>query len=122
MFDLIWSEGVIHHTPDTQRTFFSLAPLVKPRGKLYIWIYSKDVRSPYRAARKILRKSYLLPQPVLFFLSWALALPVHAANKLREVLRITRIRHRFRSTAYSFYDVLSPEFMHCHSRKEVTDC
>jgi len=54
-FDFIWSEGVIHHTPDTQSSFSSLAPLVKPRGKLYIWIYSKDVRSPYRAARKILR-------------------------------------------------------------------
>ncbi|HEY2459228.1 MAG TPA: methyltransferase domain-containing protein [Candidatus Acidoferrum sp.] len=118
-FDLIWSEGVIHHTPDTARSFSSLAPLVKARGKLYIWIYSKEVRSPYRAARRILRKAYLLPQPALYALAWMLALPLHAANKMREAMRTTTIRHRLASTAYSFYDVLSPEFMHSHSRMEV---
>jgi SAM-dependent methyltransferase len=120
-FDLVWSEGVIHHTPDTHSTFSSLAPLAKPGGKLYIWIYSKEVSSPYRMARKLLRKSYLLPQPALYALAWALALPVHTANKIREALRATKIRHRLAATAYSFYDVLSPEFMHSHSRDEVTE-
>ena len=120
-FHFIWSEGVIHHTPDTQRTFSSLAPLVKPSGKLYIWIYSNEVSSPYRIARKLLRKAYLLPQPALYALAWTLALPLHVANKIREMLQTTRIRHRLASTAYSFYDVLSPEFMHCHSRTEVKE-
>jgi len=120
-FDLIWSEGVIHHTPDTRRSFSSLAPLAKPGGKLYIWIYSKEVHSPYRVARRILRKSYLLPQPALYALAWTLALPLHAANKIREALRTTKIRHRLASTAYSFYDVLSPEFMHSHSHTEVME-
>jgi SAM-dependent methyltransferase len=120
-FDLIWSEGVIHHTPDTQRSFSSMAPLARSGGKLYIWIYSKEVFSPYRIARKVLRKSYLLPQPALYALAWTLALPLHAANKIREVLRTTKIRHRLASTAYSFYDVLSPEFMHSHSRGEVVE-
>jgi SAM-dependent methyltransferase len=119
-FHFIWSEGVIHHTPDTQQSFSSLAPLAKAGGKLYIWIYSKEVSSPYRLARKLLRKSYLLPQPALYALAWTLALPVHAANKIREALRVTKIHHRLASTAYSFYDVLSPEFMHSHSRSEVT--
>lgn len=120
-FDLIWSEGVIHHTPNTQRSFSSLAPLARSGGKLYIWIYSKEVFSPYRMARKVLHKSYLLPQPALYALAWTLALPLHAANKIREVLRTTKIRHRLASTAYSFYDVLSPEFMHSHSRGEVVE-
>jgi len=40
---------------------------------------------------------------------------------MREALRTTRIHHRLAATAYSFYDVLSPEFMHCHSRREVTE-
>ena len=42
-------------------------------------------------------------------------------DKIREALRTTRIHHRLAATAYSFYDVLSPEFMHCHSRHEVTE-
>jgi len=47
--------------------------------------------------------------------------PCTPANKIREALRTTRIHHRLAATAYSFYDVLSPEFMHCHSRHEVTE-
>jgi SAM-dependent methyltransferase len=118
-FDLVWSEGVIHHTPDTASSFASLSRLVKPQGKLYVWIYSDRVTTPYRLARKILRKPYLLPSAALFALSWSLAVPLHALNKLREMFRLSRVRHRLSSTAYSFYDTLSPEFVHFHSEEEV---
>lgn len=118
-FDLVWSEGVIHHTPDTARSFASLSGLVKSHGKLYVWIYSDRVTTPYRLARKILRKPYLLPSAALYALSWSLALPVHALNKLREMFRLSRVRHRLSSTAYSFYDTLSPEFVHFHTQEEV---
>lgn len=118
-FDLVWSEGVIHHTPDTARSFASLSRLVKPQGKLYVWIYSDRVTTPYRMARKVLRKPYLLPSAALYALSWSLALPLHALNKLRETFRFSRVNHRLSSTAYSFYDTLSPEYVHFHSREEV---
>jgi len=118
-FDLVWSEGVIHHTPDTARSFASLSGLVKSHGKLYVWIYSDRVTTPYRLARKILRKPYLLPSAALYALSWSLALPVHALNKLREMSSLSRVRHRLSSTAYSFYDTLSPEFVHFHTQEEV---
>lgn len=119
MFDFVWSEGVIHHTPNTARSFASLSRLVKPRGKLYVWLYSNRVTTPYRLARRFLRKPYLLPSAALYALSWSLALPIHALNKLREILRLSRVRHRLSSTAYSFYDTLSPEFVHFHSHEEV---
>ena len=118
-FDFVWSEGVIHHTPDTARSFSSLSQLVKSRGKLFVWIYSDRVTTPYRLARKILRKPYLLPSAGLYALSWSLALPLHALNKMREMLRLSRVRHRLSSTAYSFYDTLSPEFVNFHSQEEV---
>jgi SAM-dependent methyltransferase len=118
-FDLVWSEGVIHHTPNTARSFASLSRLVKPCGKLYVWIYSDRVTTPYRMARKILRRPYLLPSAALYALSWSLALPLHALNKLRETFRFSRVKHRLSSTAYSFYDTLSPEYVHFHSQEEV---
>jgi SAM-dependent methyltransferase len=118
-FDFVWSEGVIHHTPDTARSFSSLSHLVKSRGKLYVWIYSDRVTTPYRLARKILCKPYLLPSEALYALSWSLALPLHLLNKMREMLRLSRVRHRLSSTAYSFYDTLSPEFVNFHSPEEV---
>jgi SAM-dependent methyltransferase len=118
-FDLVWSEGVIHHTPDTASSFASLSQLVKPHGKLYVWIYSDRVTTPYRLARKLLHKPYLLPSAALYGLSWSLALPLHTLNKLREMFRLSQVRHRLSSTAYSFYDTLSPEFVHFHSQEEV---
>jgi SAM-dependent methyltransferase len=118
-FDLVWSEGVIHHTPNTARSFASLSRMVKPGGKLYVWIYSDRVTTPYRLARKVLRKPYLLPSGALYALSWTLALPLHALNKMREAFRLSRVKHRLSSTAYSFYDTLSPEYVHFHSQEEV---
>lgn len=39
-FDLIYSIGVLHHTPDCERAFKSLPGLLKPGGRIAIWLYS----------------------------------------------------------------------------------
>lgn len=41
MFDRIFSIGVLHHTPDTHQAFMALVPLLKPGGKISIWLYPK---------------------------------------------------------------------------------
>ena len=38
-FDYVWSAGVLHHTPDTKKSFDRLVPLAKKGGKVYIWVY-----------------------------------------------------------------------------------
>ena len=43
-FDAIYSLGVLHHTPDTRRAFMSLVPLLKPGGRIAIWVYSAKLR------------------------------------------------------------------------------
>jgi len=118
-FDYVWSAGVLHHTPETAQGFGSISNLVRPGGRIYIWVYSSRMFTPYRFARKVLSKPYLLPPPVLYGLSWGLAVPLYCFHKIREFAGITHIRHRLDSTAFSFYDVLSPEFMHYHSGEEV---
>jgi SAM-dependent methyltransferase len=40
-FDFIYSIGVLHHTPDCERAFKSLPRLLKPGGRIAIWLYSK---------------------------------------------------------------------------------
>lgn len=40
-FDLIYCSGVIHHTPNPRETFSRLVGLVKPGGRLYVWVYGK---------------------------------------------------------------------------------
>jgi SAM-dependent methyltransferase len=39
-FDLIYSLGVLHHTPDCERAFKGLPRLLKPGGQIAIWVYS----------------------------------------------------------------------------------
>ena len=41
-FDLIYSLGVIDHTPDPRRAFLSLARLLKPGGRIAIWVYPRE--------------------------------------------------------------------------------
>ncbi len=38
-FDIIYSLGVLHHTPDTRKAFASVARYVRPGGMLSIWVY-----------------------------------------------------------------------------------
>lgn len=39
-FDLIYSIGVLHHTPDCEQAFKRLPGLLKPGGRIAIWLYS----------------------------------------------------------------------------------
>lgn len=41
-FDFIYSIGVLHHTPDCRASFLSLVRLLKPGGRISIWVYSLD--------------------------------------------------------------------------------
>lgn len=40
-FDIVLSEGVLHHTPSTKSALFSIAPLVRSGGILAIYVYNK---------------------------------------------------------------------------------
>ncbi len=39
-FDYIYSIGVLHHTPDCAEAFKALPPLLKPGGRIAVWLYS----------------------------------------------------------------------------------
>lgn len=41
-FDLIYSVGVIHHTPDPELSFRSLTRYLKKDGNIVIWVYARE--------------------------------------------------------------------------------
>ncbi len=41
-FDIIYSLGVLDHTPDPRLAFLGLARLLKPGGRIVIWVYQKE--------------------------------------------------------------------------------
>jgi SAM-dependent methyltransferase len=42
VFDHIYSLGVLDHTPDPRRAFLELARLLKPGGRIVVWVYRKE--------------------------------------------------------------------------------
>ena len=41
-FDHVYSIGVLDHTPDPRRAFLRLAALVKPGGRIAVWVYRRE--------------------------------------------------------------------------------
>ena len=45
-FDFVFSEGVLHHTPDTRQAFMALVPLLGRGGEIAFYVYKK--KTPLR--------------------------------------------------------------------------
>lgn len=41
-FDVVFSIGVMHHDADTRQVFDAVAPMVKPGGRLSVWLYRRN--------------------------------------------------------------------------------
>jgi SAM-dependent methyltransferase len=54
VFDFIFSHGVLHHTPNTKKTFLNLPRLVKAGGDLYIAVFRKTFY-PFRIVDAMMR-------------------------------------------------------------------
>jgi SAM-dependent methyltransferase len=42
IFDMVFSIGVLHHTPNPRQAFAQLARRVKPGGRIAVWLYRKN--------------------------------------------------------------------------------
>jgi SAM-dependent methyltransferase len=72
VFDVVFSIGVLHHSPDPRRAFAQVAARVKPGGRLAVWLYRKNTL-PQEALNTALRAvSTRLPPRVLEPLSISL--------------------------------------------------
>jgi SAM-dependent methyltransferase len=60
-FDLIYSLGVLHHTPDTRAAFCELPRLLRPGGKLAIWVYTDELTPRYLVADLLRRITSRMP-------------------------------------------------------------
>ncbi|MGD0530626.1 MAG: methyltransferase domain-containing protein [Polyangiaceae bacterium] len=52
-FDVVYSSGVLHHTPDPRASFASLARLAKPGGIVVLGLYNTWARIPHRLRRAV---------------------------------------------------------------------
>src|SRR5205823_14759597 len=56
-FDVVYSSGALHHTPDPRASFARLAQLARPGGVVMLGVYNAFARLPLRARRAAARLS-----------------------------------------------------------------
>jgi SAM-dependent methyltransferase len=56
-FDIVYSSGVIHHTPDPRASFARLARLARPGGTIVLGVYNAFARLPSKVRRVLARVS-----------------------------------------------------------------
>jgi SAM-dependent methyltransferase len=54
-FDVVFSSGVVHHTPDPAAAFATLARLARPGGTIVVGVYNAFARIPLRLRRLVAR-------------------------------------------------------------------
>ncbi len=125
-FDYIFSIGVIHHTPNTRAAFDRLPRLLKPGGRIAIWVYSTLMLSWCRTSDVYRRLTTRLPKRVLYALCHV-AIPWYHLNRIRGIGRITRrilptSTHANREwRVLDTFDWYSPTYQWKHSETELHD-
>ena len=57
VFDVVYSSGVLHHTPDPSAAFANIVRLARPGGMIVVGVYNTFARMPLRARRFAARLS-----------------------------------------------------------------
>jgi SAM-dependent methyltransferase len=123
-FDYIYSLGVLHHTPDTRRAFLALTKLLKPGGRISIWVYSHRAFRYYFGSELLRPLTSRLPKPLLLSLC-RVAVPlyyVHKVPKLGIVSTMILPTSHDADPAWRWLDTFdwySPTFQWKHTHEEV---
>lgn len=120
-FDIVYSSGVLHHTPDTEATFLKVLALTRPGGRGYVWLYSASLKPVKWALSTTLRTmTTRLPPDVLQSMCERAAPALVDVTSLLTRLGVRHTPPRSaREMAVSLFDELSPRYQHHHRPPEV---
>jgi SAM-dependent methyltransferase len=124
-FDVVYSLGVLHHTPNTHQAFQAIAPFVKPKGLLSVWLYGAYwLKKSVNQDR--IRKLFTSKMSPMALYRFSII-----ASWLYYLYKIPFIGHAFRETfpiamdqdrhvrALNTYDLYSPTYINRHYVDEV---
>lgn len=88
-FDVAYSIGVLHHTPDTATAFRRVAAVVKKGGQLAVYVYFAGGLARYVSdALRVLTAR--LPRPLVYYAS-AVAIPLYFVHRMPLVGRVSQV-------------------------------
>lgn len=103
-FDLVYSHGVIHHSPEIKKIVSEIHRVLKPKGKAVIMLYHKNSFN-YYVSISILRRAGLLLLLLFPFLAKLISKMTG-----ESVERINGHRKNFREMGWSYFTM--KEFIH----------
>jgi len=122
-FDFVYSIGVLHHTPNTKKAFQSVARLVKPGGRMAVWIYRKNtwpqeaINTSLRAVTK--RMPHWLLKPLMVGVGAGLGgIPVVNQTVARVVSFGSSVPD-WKLRACDAFDWYAPYYQYHHTPDEV---
>lgn len=125
-FDVVYSIGVLHHTPSTREAFLCLSPLLKPGGIVSIWVY--EWAGDYSVFLDRVRAVTVhLPKPLLYGLCWIGVPLLHWMTDKPLVWRVawripTSNQHLGRAwDVLDTFDNYSPRYQWKHTDAEVRE-
>jgi len=119
-FDIIFSNGVLHHTPDTYKTFKSVAKCVKPEGRFYLWLYCRKGGFLWRIKRRwfdflrtIVSRTHSVIQKC--------AVNIHTSISFGiQYLSGKKFKRNFDEIRIDMYDSITPRWRYYHDPLEVS--
>jgi len=126
--DYVFCIGVLHHLPDPLGALRQMRTLLKPGGRIVLWVYGREGNELYLAVFVPLRRvTSRLPHAVLHVVSTMLAalLRVYIAAArvlplpLRAYMRKVLAPLDFEALRTNVYDQLNPKIAHYWTRDEV---
>ena len=127
-FDLIYSRGVLHHTASTEKAFEFVAPLCRPGGTVYIWVYGVGSisetmfrRAVYGLERALRPALSATPNslPAKIFLT-AMGAAYVVFNGMRRVFNPAIQPLTVARGVHAARDRFTPKYAHRHEVQEVT--
>jgi SAM-dependent methyltransferase/uncharacterized protein YbaR (Trm112 family) len=125
-FDTIYTRGVLHHTYSTHEAYRALAPLCRPGGALYVWVYG-----PKSINDNLFRRAVYGVEVVMRFIlnrcpAWLsnaalapFALGYMAFNRARRSANRRIQAYNYTRALHAARDRFTPEFAHRHGANEV---
>jgi SAM-dependent methyltransferase len=122
-FDVIFSVGVLHHTPDTGAYFHKLVPLLRPGGVIAIWVYPDE--GDYVTRKRWVAYVNKIPPRMFYawcrwFVPWTQAHHVNPwVGLMRRVFPIPNESRGLENDILDTFDGYSPRYHGTHSPDEV---
>jgi SAM-dependent methyltransferase len=94
-FDLIYSHGVLHHTPDTARAVHEIHRVLRPGGRAIVMLYHRDSYN-YRIGIRVLRRAgvrLLKSESAIKLIHWLTGEPLASLHEHAKLSTVSSNGH-----------------------------